>query len=106
MVRLVWDDAWSADTSVLSESNYYEQEYLSVEVGFLKTINEREVVICRHWTRGSTKGEGQLVYDACIRVPRGIVKSITVLALSRRLRESLARSVSKPSRARKTSSAK
>ena len=85
MVRLVWDDAWSDNERVSPESEYYEKEYLCVEAGYLKTANEREIVICRNWTPGASKRD-HITFDACIRVPRGMVKSITVLALSRRLR--------------------
>jgi len=106
MVRVVWDDAWSGDEKVAPVSHYYEQEYLALEVGFLKTITKREVVICRNWTIGTPEGKDQIVYDACIRIPRGMVRSITVLALTHQLRGSSAGSVSKSSRARKTSSAK
>ncbi|KKL96019.1 hypothetical protein LCGC14_1848690 [marine sediment metagenome] len=105
MVRLVWDDAWSGSIKVGAESSHYEQEWICVEVGFLKSITEREVVICRHWSRGMGEGD-QIQYDACMRVPRGIVKSITVLALSHRLRESSGRSVSKSSSRRKSGTAK
>jgi len=107
LVRIVWDDAWSGSVKIGAESSHYEQPWLCVEVGFLKSITEREVVVCRHWSWGVGEGAGdQVQYDACIRVPRGIVKSITVLALSHRLRGSSARSVSKSSSPRKSGTAK
>ena len=81
-VRVVWDDAWSDTDQVTAESSYYEQECLRVVVGVLKTINDREIVICRDWDRGVSGSS--ICYHDCIRIPRGIVKSITVLALSRR----------------------
>ena len=85
MVRLVWDDAWSGSIKVAADDPHYEQPWLCVETGYLKSITEREVVICRHWSRGMGEGD-QSQYDACMRVPRGIVKSITVLGLSQALR--------------------
>ena len=104
LVRLVWDDAWSDTAQVTRKSDYYEAECLRVAVGVLKTINDREVVICRDWDLGN-EAVGTCYHD-CIRIPRGIVKSITVLALSHRLPLSSARSVSKSSSRRKTGTAK
>ena len=84
LVRIVWDDAWSDTDQVSAESSYYEQECLRVAVGLLKTLNAREVVICRDWDLGND-GVASCYHD-CIRIPRGIVKSITVLTLGGRLR--------------------
>jgi len=87
LVRVVWDDAWSDTDQVTAESSYYEQECLRVAVGVLKTCNNREIVICRDWDLGND-GIAESCFHSCIRIPRGIVKSITVLALSHRLRGS------------------
>lgn len=107
MVRLVWDDAWGGSVKIHGEDSHYEQPWICVEVGYLKSITEREVVICRHWSWGVGEERGdQAQYDACMRVPRGIVKSITVLASSHRLRESSARSESRSSPRRKPNTAK
>jgi len=84
LVRIVWDDAWSDTTQVTARSDYYEAECFRVAVGVLKSINGREVVVCRDWDLGN-ESIGTC-YHACIRIPRGIVKSITVLKLGARLR--------------------
>ena len=103
LVRLVWDDAWSDTKEVSPESSYYEREWVRVAAGFLKSTNEREVVICRDWDNDN---DDEVSYAGCIRVPRGMVKSLTALGSSRRLLGSSGRSVSKSSSPRKKRTAK
>ncbi len=100
MVRVEWDDAWSDSEKVTPDSTFFERNFPVVEIGFLKTVSGREVVICRQWTAPIDGGDAP-VLGACIRIPRALVKKITVLALSHRLRGSSVRSVSKSSPSRK-----
>lgn len=81
MVVVEWDDAWGEKRAIREGDTYFEQGYPGFQVGYLKSADDKFVVVCREWWPGlSSEDEPDLPHYAfCTSIARSLVRSVTTL---------------------------
>ena len=80
MVVVEWDDAWGDSKIAEPGDDRFQSGYRGFQTGFLKSADEKFVVVCREWWPGhpsDTKDKAH--YQFCVSIPRSLVKSVTTL---------------------------
>ncbi len=87
MIVVEWDDAWGETKIVREDDDRFEQGYPGFQAGFLKSADDKFVVICREWWPGlPTASEGDSPYYAhCTSIPRSLIRSVTTLRKAAKL---------------------
>lgn len=81
MVVVSWDDAWGEAKAIRDGDDRFEQGYPGLQAGFLKSSDDKFVVVCREWWPGlPTGGDADPAHYAhCTSIPRSLIKSVTTL---------------------------
>ncbi len=81
MVVVEWDDAWGEQRAIRDGDDRFEQGYPGFQAGFLKSSDDKFVVVCREWWPGlPTGGEPDSPhYNFCTSIPRSLIRSVTAL---------------------------
>ena len=81
MVVVEWDDAWSETKAIKPDDPRFEQGYPGFQTGYLKSADDKFVVVCREWWPGlaSEDEPDPPHYAFCTSIARSLVRSVTLL---------------------------